>query len=697
MSDQDRLKEKITQTLKHRLAPQDLRGHSLEQLLEEIGIYYQELEFQNQELQVRQVELEQSREEFRNLFELAPVAYVTCQPDLTIHGANRAFRQLTGHLQSGKKPVNLSTYVVPESQDALYLHLEGLKRSRHTEACRISLTGPSGMVPVRLESSLQNLGSGTGFLMAMTDLSREEELVRSLEDANRQLTRSLEDQKESKRRLDSTMMAGNLAWWQMNIQTGEVHFSRKKTDMIGCRAEDFTHYTHFTDRLHPEDLEITMEAMRRYFRGEAEAYTSTYRIRRQDGSYIWFHDIGRITEYDEAGNPLYISGVVVDVDDLRRSQQQFQDIFELSQDALLLTSPEGTILDGNRAAWEMFGFDCGENFRGESLKEFYTDPRVRENLILRLKEAGRIDNAEIVMKDRQDQVFYVLANMRVLTDSRGTTTILKALKDITARKAKELEIKNLNRELQALVNRKVEELVKKDQLIQTQSKLASLGEMISNIAHQWRQPLNALSLVLQRLRMDYDQGILDRDILARYEKKALDLIAHMSQTISDFRNFFRPDKEKTYFSLKELVQRTCSIVDPAFQDHHIRLEVVNGTERNIWGYPNEFSQAVLNILANAKDVLLERKIPDPKVRILTQELEGEVLLTLEDNGGGIHLSQVEKVFEPYFSTKSGGTGIGLYMTKMIVEQSMGGKLSVENTPEGARFTMAFPLQTERAP
>jgi signal transduction histidine kinase len=213
----------------------------------------------------------------------------------------------------------------------------------------------------------------------------------------------------------------------------------------------------------------------------------------------------------------------------------------------------------------------------------------------------------------------------------------------------------------------------KEMLVQ-QSRLASMGEMLGNIAHQWRQPLTRLGFILINIE--------DKDKQKHHEKKleeASTQLEFMSQTIDDFRSFYEPNKKKELFSLADETQKVIEFI--SFENIEIELKVVE--DARILNYKNEYKQVLLNLLTNAKDVLIEGEIILPKIIIEINATEVKV----SDNAGGISIENIEKIFEPYFTTKEKGMGIGLYMSKMIVERNMGGKLEVCNDKEGAVFTL----------
>ena len=217
--------------------------------------------------------------------------------------------------------------------------------------------------------------------------------------------------------------------------------------------------------------------------------------------------------------------------------------------------------------------------------------------------------------------------------------------------------------------------------------------MISNIAHQWRQPLSELSSVFMALKFRYTIGKLDDEYMNKKSKEAENMIEYMSHTIDDFRNFFMPKKEKQKFFISKAIDGVMIINGKALTHNEIDIEINITDDVELYSYMNEYEQVVLNIISNAKDILISSKVQYPKIKMYTSISEDYVTLNIEDNAGGIEDDIIDKIFEPYFSTKkdSDGTGIGLYMSKIIIEKNMSGKLKVENTDNGARFKIMVPM------
>lgn len=259
------------------------------------------------------------------------------------------------------------------------------------------------------------------------------------------------------------------------------------------------------------------------------------------------------------------------------------------------------------------------------------------------------------------------------------------------------EEKELNETLENRVKDEIAKQRSQEQILIQQSKLAAMGEMIGNIAHQWRQPLNALGLVLQNIKFSYEMDELNDEFMDRSINKANSLTKAMSKTIDDFRNFFKPNKQKEKFVINDNINDTMYLIESTLDHHQIELvKNIDSESVVLYGFPNEFSQVLLNIINNAKDALIEQKIETPKIEVSSYVRGEEFILEVEDNAGGIPDSIIDKIFEPYFTTKEEGkgTGIGLYMSKTIIENNMEGKIFVKNKELGACFTIVMPIKND---
>jgi C4-dicarboxylate-specific signal transduction histidine kinase len=232
-----------------------------------------------------------------------------------------------------------------------------------------------------------------------------------------------------------------------------------------------------------------------------------------------------------------------------------------------------------------------------------------------------------------------------------------------------------------------EKLHQNHRLMVHQSRHAAMGEMIGNIAHQWRQPLNTLGLLVQQIPCFYGTDDFDEKFVNNFADNSMKLIDHMSQTIDDFRNFFKPDREKINFDVNRLVKKTISLVEASFISQNITIKTEFEENLVAYGYPNEYCQVLLTVLNNARDAFSCKDNIKPLVLIRSFSENSRSVLTITDNAGGIKAAIIDMIFEPYFTTKGSGsgTGIGLYMSKKIIQNNMGGTLTARNTADGAEL------------
>ena len=243
--------------------------------------------------------------------------------------------------------------------------------------------------------------------------------------------------------------------------------------------------------------------------------------------------------------------------------------------------------------------------------------------------------------------------------------------------------------LEDKIQKEIRQRLQQEQILIQQSKLAAMGEMIGNIAHQWRQPLAQISAIHMNMKVTFDFEKFNKEYLNAKIKEANKLTSYMSQTIDDFQNFFKPQGEKELFSVEKACKDAYFIVESSLKYHGIELSFDVKEDSEVLGYKNEFSQVVLNLISNAKDILLERKVEEPQINIEIKGGESYAIVKVEDNAGGVREEILDKIFDPYFTTrhKTQGTGIGLYMAKNIIERNMHGFINVRNNDHGAIFTV----------
>jgi len=291
--------------------------------------------------------------------------------------------------------------------------------------------------------------------------------------------------------------------------------------------------------------------------------------------------------------------------------------------------------------------------------------------------------------ERTQVGIFIITALVLLFSLFLTVMIVKNFQNLLKKLTQTVEMRNKeNSKMHQLLEKKVDAAVERtreqDQVMYQHARLSSMGEMIGNIAHQWRQPLNAITLLIQSFGTKSLSGKLDQAFIDKQVDEGLRLAVSMSNTIEDFRSFFSPSKEKENFYIGKSIHDTIEMSSFFVKDENIDVQVYCDKDIKIYGYANEFSQVILNLINNARENFKSRDIKEnKKIEIVVKEQKDRdhtVTVFFSDNGGGIEEHIIDKVFEPYFTTKhqSSGTGIGLYMSKQIIEVQMSGEISVQN-------------------
>ena len=273
----------------------------------------------------------------------------------------------------------------------------------------------------------------------------------------------------------------------------------------------------------------------------------------------------------------------------------------------------------------------------------------------------------------------------------------KKLKNFNKKLAENVEektraLRQINDYLEDTVAQKVDELIQKDKILTVQSKQAVMGEMISMIAHQWRQPLNTITLTISNLQIKQmmDKGVSDEE-LQKSLNSINETIGYLSETVDDFKTYFHPDKKKELVTIDDILHKAINFVVARANSNSVEIVLVENPSVMMEVYSNELLQVLLNILNNAIDAYASQELEKKSVEIFTEEKENLLIIVIEDNAGGISPDNIKKIFEPYFSTKGrNGTGLGLYMSQMIIEKQFGGTIEVESQEGSSTFRIELP-------
>jgi len=250
-------------------------------------------------------------------------------------------------------------------------------------------------------------------------------------------------------------------------------------------------------------------------------------------------------------------------------------------------------------------------------------------------------------------------------------------------------LKRFNEQMQELVDEEISKNMEKQRIVELQSRYSQMGEIIGMIIHQWKQPLNAVSIIVNVLKINLKRNTLSPEAVDRKLDDIIRQIQFMDQTVKDFQNFFNPSKEKVLFNLFDQIKTVLDLVRYAYEHKNISLKITGDPTVTYYGHPNEFSQVILTLLQNARDAFMMHQKEDMKIHIEVGKDEKCSFVTVRDNAGGIPEEIIDRIFDLYMTTKEGGTGLGLNIARHMVENNMQGKLTVRNVDGGAEFRIVL--------
>lgn len=370
-------------------------------------------------------------------------------------------------------------------------------------------------------------------------------------------------------------------------------------------------------------------------------------------------------------------------------------IVESSDDAIMSISLEGVIMSCNNGTLSMLGYS-----REELLKKPLSmilsageDEAVRL-MIEKIRSGEKVSHYESRNLRKDGRALDVSMTLSPIRDTEnkliGISTISR---DISERKENERKISEMNRTLEERVVEEVAKNREKDALLIKQSRLVAMGELIRNIAHYWRQPLNAMGLIIQNIQYAYKNGKLTEEYIDDVISRSMDTLQSLSESIDSFRIFSRSETEKTCFNVKEVLEKTISFVAPGFKNDLVEIESELEDGIEVLNYSTDLNNTLIQLLNNAREAMLERQVAAPFISVRLKKEKDHAVIIITDKGGGVKPEAADHIFEPYFSTRETSTGLGLYMSKIMVEQNMGGGLSFRNVAEGAEFTIIIPASS----
>lgn len=491
-----------------------------------------------------------------------------------------------------------------------------------------------------------------------------------------------------KKRFELAIIASNDGLWDIDFKTKKIYFSEKWFDMFGYTEQEVSNFSDWFSLIHTEDKIKVQKLFDEIDAKVTDTIICEYRLKTKNDGFKWVLARGKSFP-DENGNLDRMLMMSMDIDKSKRMKKELLDVELLVEDGQIvifkLNNDENLSVKFISNSIKNYGFTKKE-FESQYMNFMDLIYKDDINLVkVALNAALKKDLAHFTFVCRAtnaaDEIRWISCRTILIKNYSGEVIYFYGyINDITKIKVSEEELK-LKVEEELNKNRQ------KDRILIQQSKLAAMGEMLGNIAHQWRQPLNNVSLILQFLRDNYNNKDVSAEKLDKFMEKANKHIEYMSETIDDFRNFYKPSKTQNEFSIKECIESLLYMFRNQYENIEINFKCEDAIITN---YENELKQAILNILNNAKDAINQKKENEKFDAIINIDVfvqDNKLKIKIFNNGGNISSEIIDRVFEPYFTTKfeHQGTGIGLYMTKSIIETNMRGKIEVENFQDGVYF------------
>ncbi len=492
------------------------------------------------------------------------------------------------------------------------------------------------------------------------------------------LSKSNEILNNTNEKLSIATKTANIGIWKWNIEDNsfewdELMYKLYEIDSVSVSSN----YDLWLNSLHKQDKDMVENELKTSIIRKKK-FISTFRINTKSGTKF-IQAFGE-TKYSSRGKPLYVIGINFDVTKEKKQEKMILKQAKTLSEYVIYsrTDKNGIITDVSELFCKISGYSKKELIgKPHNIVRHEDTPKELFKELWSYLKAGKVWQGEIKNKNKDGSYYWVLSTMSLEYDEDGNLLGYISIRtDITYKK--DLELKQVQ--------------------LMEQSKLASLGEMIGNIAHQWRQPLSVISTAATGIKLQQELGALDSKTLEEELDMINDNVQHLSQTINTFRNFIKEDKESVEVVLQDRIKDTFKILSASLSNNHINvINKINDKEPiKIKLILGELAQVIMNIINNSKDALLTNKIQNPTIIIDVIRKEDKVILTIEDNAGGIKEDVLPHIFEPYFTTKhkSQGTGLGLYMSFNIVKDSLKGNIYVENTKVGAKTFIELPVIKE---
>ncbi|WP_022852042.1 PAS domain S-box protein [Limisalsivibrio acetivorans] len=537
-------------------------------------------------------------------------------------------------------------------------------------------------------------GEMTGAVELAMDVTDLRMMEKALEEANRRLEQKYslksEELDRSREYLEEAQKTAHIGNWEWHLAGDNMYWSDEMFRILGITPGSVKpSIARMLDFVPEKDQDTAALVFERTMK-PGNVSDKRFRIIRDDGTERIVISRSRAVA-GKNGYTTKLLGTIQDITELQLAEEKFSEtdtmlksVFNVTSTGICITDENGIFILVNRAFASLFGYSI-EELTGKHYSLITPEYKKEEyrKLYSRVIESDDASfEFEGVKKDGGNVPILVSAG--VTETASGKKINITAVSDISRIKLLE------------------EEKERKESLLIERSRMAAMGEMIGVIAHQWKQPLNAVAIIAQTIGDDYESGYIDSSVMDEHIDMIMEQVKFMDQTIDDFRSFFAPTKVLKEFKVCKAVREVVSMMTPQLKANNISVELSDkcrsDVSPDIKGYPNEFKQVVLNLVTNSKDAINDLRNSSKEfetiegvVTIDVGSENGHIVVTISDNGGGIPEESLKNLFSPYYTTKGEqGTGIGLYMANTIITKKMNGEIEAYNNGKGAVFKIILP-------
>ncbi|WP_404319491.1 PAS domain S-box protein [Malaciobacter canalis] len=553
---------------------------------------------------------------------------------------------------------------------------KNMQINRYVENEIVTLDGERKFISWK-NSFVEKKGEITQIICSGEDITEKREIQKYIEEKEERLKAIFDFSPLGILISDKTgkLIEANLAFLNM--------LGYSQDEILGKSYLDITHFDY---------LDLNEEYFNRLIDNEIGMYKITKRYITKNNELLW-GNVTVSTIKNEFNEILYVLAIIEDITQMKTreediiAQRKFlHTIIDENPNIIIVKDYEGKFVLVNQAIARLYNTTT-EDMIGKSDGDYNPNEDQVKHYLQSVQEIMDLDETKVVYEESTDiltgKIRYFQSIKKPISDRYGNKQLLIIANDITDIKEAQKKLKD------------------NEEMIHHQSKMAAMGEMLENIAHQWRQPLSVITTSASSVKIHKEMGTLSDDFL----DEVLDAIVksgnHLSQTIDDFRDFFKPDKEKVRFNIKNTYKKALFLVSSKLKNREIDI-IENIEDIDLYGFDNELVQVIMNLINNARDALEESSLEYKYIFIdIYKDKENNIILKICDNAGGIPVNVIGKIFEPYFTTKhkSLGTGIGLYMCEEILVKHMNGEISVKNKEfeyeknsfKGAEFTLKIPI------